>query len=197
MSWVAVGSTVAGAVVSNSMNKGGQQATTETKREPWDKAQPYILDSLKKGQELQRFYEKTPFNQQQIQSYSDLFNDQQNFRNNTMPGLMDFANRGMSSTYQRQTGGAPGSVGGYGGAVRPGGLLQSGPGAFAAPVKNTGQVGQPNGLLDLNGAQNPFAATPAAPVAPVDPMAGIDPDTLAYIKKMMAEKAASDNDRFA
>jgi len=182
---------VVGALVGGAANKGGQQATTEQKREPWDKAQPYILDNLKKGQELQRFYEQNPFNQQQIEGYSNLFNDTNNFRNNTMPGLMDFANRGMTSTYQRQTGGAPGSGGGYGGAVRPGGLLQSGTGAFAAPIKNTGQVGQPNGLLDLNGAQNPFFTgnkPVAAPVAapPVDPLAGLSPEMIEFLKRMMA-----------
>lgn len=184
MSWVAVGSTVAGAVVSNSMNKGGKAATTEQKQEPWAAAQPYILDNLKRGSELQKFYDKTPFNQQQIEGYSNLFSDANNFRNNTMPGLLDFANRGMTSSYSRQTGGAPGSGGGYGGAVRPGGLLQSGQGAFAAPIRS-GQPG--NGLIDLNGAQNPMAAQnkTAAPAVAADPMAGMDPEMIAYIKQMM------------
>lgn len=196
MSWAAVAS-IGGAVIGKAISGsggGGQSATTEQKREPWAPAQPYITDNLKRGQELQNFYEKTPFNPQQIQNYSNLFADTNNFRNNTMPGLMDFANKGMTSSYQRQTGGAPGSGGGYGGAVRPGGLLQGGPGAFAHPVQLNGQVGQPNGLLDLNGAQNPFAtANRPPPQAAVDPLAGLDPETLAYIKQLMEQKKLNDS----
>lgn len=70
-----------------------------------------------------------------------------------MPGLMDFANKGMTSSYARQTGGAPGSGGGYGGDVRPGGLTQSGQGPFSVA---RGAQPQQNTMLDLNGAQNPY-----------------------------------------
>jgi len=113
-----------------------------------------MLQNLKNEAALQNSLQKNPFNHQQVEGYSNLFGDIGNFRNNVAPGLMDFANRGMTSSYQRQTGGPVGSGGGYGGNVRPGGLMQSGQGAFS--VNRGAGLGQ-NGLLDLNGAQNPYS----------------------------------------
>jgi hypothetical protein len=69
---------------------------------------------------------------------------------------MDFANRGMTTSYQRQQGGVPGSVG-YGGG---GGNVQSGQGPFS--VARGAQAQNP--MLDLNGSQNPY--TNGAIVAP-------------------------------
>lgn len=158
---VALGGAVGGALLGGG-GSGSQSSTQTASKEPWAPAQPYIKKNLENEAALQEYYRKTPFNQQQIEGYSNLFGDIGNFRNNVAPGLMDFANRGMTSSYQRQRGGAPGSAGGYGGAVQPGGLLQSGPGAFS--------VNRAPSLLDLNGAQNPFSngaiPTQAAPVAP-------------------------------
>jgi len=153
---------------------GDQQQTSTATKDPWAPAQPYMLDNLKNEAALQKYYQKTPFNQQQIEGYSNLFGDIGNFRDNVAPGLMDFANKGMTSSYSRQTGGAPGSGGGYGGTVRPGGMSQSGTGPFSvaqgAGQRSTGV----NGLLDLNGAMNPHmnggivapTATTAAAVTP-------------------------------
>ena len=117
-------------------------------RDPWAPAQPFILKNLQNESNLQDYYQKTPFNQQQQQGYSNLFGDIGNFRDSVAPGLMDFANKGMTTSYQRQQGGAPGSVG-YGGG---GGNVQSGQGPFS--VARGAQVQNP--LLDLNGAQNPY-----------------------------------------
>lgn len=156
---VALGGAIGGLLGGGS---GGSQTATQTaNKEPWGPAQKYILDNLQKEAALQNYYQKSPFNPQQLLGYSNLFGDIGNFRNNVAPGLMDFANRGMTSSYQRQRGGAPGSAGGYGGAVQPGGLLQSGQGAFS--------VNRTPSLLDLNVAQNPFAngaITETKPVAP-------------------------------
>ena len=129
----------------------GKANETTTTRDPWAAAQPYMLKNLQNEADLQGYYQKTPFNAQQQQGYSNLFGDIGNFRDNVAPGLMEFANRGMTSSYQRQRGGAPGSGGGYGGAVQPGGMGQSGQVPFSVA-----RGAQQNGLLDLNGAQNPY-----------------------------------------
>jgi hypothetical protein len=146
-------------------NQGPQTQTA--KREPWEPAQPYILDNLKDAKKLQDFYKKTPFNPQQETSYQNMFGDLDNFRQNMAPGLMGFANSAMSSNYQRQRGGAPGSGGGYGGPVQPAGTLPNGqPKPFSvAPSKSYG-------LLDFN-AQNPYTngaikADKPADTAPMD-----------------------------
>ena len=135
-----------GAASSGNTTTGATQS-----RDPWGPAQPHILRNLQNESDLQSYYQKTPFNAQQQQGYSNLFGDIGNFRDNVAPGLMDFANRGMTSNYQRQRGGAPGSGGGYGGDVVPGGIRQSGQGPFSVA-----RGAQQNGLLDLNGAQNPY-----------------------------------------
>ena len=136
-----------GAASSGDTKTGGTQS-----RDPWGPAQPFILKNLQNESDLQSYYQKTPFNQQQQQGYSNLFGDIGNFRDNVAPGLMDFANKGMTTSYQRQRGGEPGSGGGYGGDVQPGGLMQSGQGPFSVA-----RGVQQNGLLDLNNAQNPYA----------------------------------------
>ena len=117
-------------------------------RDPWAPAQPFILKNLQNESDLQGYYQKTPFNQQQQQGYSNLFGDIGNFRDNVAPGLMDFANKGMATSYQRQRGSAPGSIG-YG---SPTAQPQSPVGPFS--VARGAQVQNP--LLDLNGSQNPY-----------------------------------------
>lgn len=154
MSFGVVASAVAGPLIggllgSESSGSSTQQATQS--RNPWEPAQPFLLKDLQTNQDLQDWYTQNPFNAQQQTGLQNTLGDANHFRANIMPGLMDFANRGMTSSYQRQTGGAPGSGGGYGGAVRPGGLLQSGQGPFSAPT---------GGLF---GAIDWKAMSPAAP----------------------------------
>lgn len=132
-----------GASSSGNTTTGATQSS-----DPWGPAQPHILRNLQNEQQLQEFYQKTPFNAQQQQGYSNLFGDIGNFRDNVAPGLMDFANRGMASNYQRQRGSAPGSVG-YG--AQPA-APQVAPGPFS--VARGAQVQNP--MLDLNGAMNPY-----------------------------------------
>lgn len=153
MDWLSIGATALGGLLGSKAGGDQQQTATATK-DPWAPAQPYMLDNLKNEASLQQYYQATPFNQQQTEGYSNLFGDIGNFRNNVMPGLMDFANKGMTSSYQRQSGGNPGSGGGYGGAVQPGGMRQAGQGPFSV---NQGAQQGVNGLLDLNGAMNPHA----------------------------------------
>ena len=146
------GSLIGGLLGAASSSGSGKANETTTTRDPWAAAQPYMLKNLQNEADLQGYYQKTPFNAQQQQGYSNLFGDIGNFRDNVAPGLMEFANRGMTSSYQRQRGGAPGSGGGYGGAVQPGGMGQSGQGPFS--VARGAQVQNP--MLDLNGVQNPY-----------------------------------------
>lgn len=134
---------------------GDSKTGATQNRDPWGPAQPYILKNLENESKLQDYYQKTPFNQQQTQGYSNLFGDIANFRDNVAPGLMDFANKGMTTSYQRQQGGAPGSVG-YGG---QGGNTQSGQGPFS--IARGAQVQNP--LLDLNKSQNPYSNGAIAP----------------------------------
>lgn len=152
---------------------GGGSSTTQAtqSRDPWGPAQPYILGNLQKEASLQDYYAKTPFNAQQQQGYSNLFGDNQNFRDNIAPGLMNFANQGMTQGYQRATGGPVGSGGGYGGARVPGGMTQGGAGPFSV---NRGAVSGQNSLLDLNGAQNPYSNGAIIPpkTAAANPAAG-------------------------
>ena len=137
---------------------GGNDEQTQTSTNaPWAAAQPFMLRNLQDTEKLGNYYKQNPFNKQQTESYSNLFSDNNNFRNNIAPGLMNFANQGMTGGYQRATGGRPGDGAGYGGARQPGGrsggLLSASAGPFSV-----GQSGaQSGGLLDLNGAQNPFA----------------------------------------
>lgn len=157
---------------------GGDDSQTEAKREPWAPAQPYILDQLKSGKKLQDYYQQNPFNPQQQTSYQNLYGDLDNFRQNVAPGLMDFANNAMTSSYQRRPVGNPGDGAGYTRGQQPQqqpqGLLQTGqqqpqPGPFSTyqgPQQPAGQqqYARPSyGLIDFQ-AQNPFTngAIPAA-----------------------------------
>lgn len=132
-----IGGMLGGAIGGDSQTNGGA-GTQSSSRDPWGPAQAYMRQGLDNTSQLQKFYNKTPFNPQQIQQYSNLFNDIGNFRENIMPGLMNFSNAGMSQGYQRG-------------------------GSTLAPSQQAGMtpfsVRQPAGLLDLNGPQyNPGAA---------------------------------------
>ena len=136
------------------------QTQTQT-NSPWAPAQPYMLRGMEDTEKLRNYYQKNPFNKQQIESYSNLFGDNNNFRSNIAPGLMNFANQGMTGQYQRATGGRPGSGAGYGGPWQAGGrsqgLLGASTGQSAGPFSVAQSGAQSGGLLDLNNAQNPFA----------------------------------------
>ena len=131
-------------------SSGDTTKTDTSKKEPWGPAQDWMKANLKTGQNLQNYYEQNPFNQLQKTGYQNSFTGLDNFNQNMMPGLMDFANQMMTSRYERQRGGPAGSGAGYGGGVVPGGMRSGGVGPFSAPQM------QSYGLLDWN-ALNPFA----------------------------------------
>ncbi|GKS86473.1 hypothetical protein AVMA1855_19995 [Acidovorax sp. SUPP1855] len=106
---------IAGAVVGGLMSDdGGGQQQTNTK-EPWAPAAPLLRNSLTTGDKLQNYYQQNPFNQQQQVGYQNLYSDLDSFRDQTAPGLMNFANRLMSTNYQRAPAGSEAPQYSYGG----------------------------------------------------------------------------------
>ncbi len=149
-----------GPVIGAAAGGGSEDSTTTSTSTPWAPAQPYMLRNLEDTEKLGNYYKANPFNKQQIDSYSNLFNDLNSFRQNTAPGLMNFANQGMTSNYQRPRVSAPGGVAGYGGSNAPRQQTQQssgGSGGLLGPFSVAQGGGSSGGLLDLNGAQNPFA----------------------------------------
>lgn len=144
MTWGMIGSAAVGAVGSGLLGGSGSSGNVGSKVEPWAPAQPYILDQLKNNQTLQDFYKQKPFNQQQQTSYQNTFNDLDQFRSQTVPGLMDFANGAMTNNYQRQRGGAPGSMAGY-----------------SAPAAQSAQPSQFDGLMAMLTSKAQEQAQPA------------------------------------
>ena len=138
---------------------GDETQTTTSTSDPWKAAQPYMLRNLQDTEQLGNALKKNPFNPQQIEQYSNLFGDIGNFRSNVAPGLMDFANKGMNSNYQRQRVSRPGDVAGYGGSFQPGATnpQRQQSSGLLGPFSVAQGGGSSGGLLDLNGAQNPFA----------------------------------------
>lgn len=176
--WAALGGAALSASEGSKNRKAAAAANAANAENagPWKPAVPYMEENLRAGGGLRDFYRQNPHNAQQRTSYQNIFGDLDNFRQNTAPGLMGFANNAMNSSYERQRGGDAGSGAGYGGAVQRGGLLR---GSQTSPF-SVNQGGQ-YGLLDFN-AQNQFtnggvapemlrpAPAPVAP-APVAPVA--------------------------
>ena len=123
-------------------NSGSSKANeTTATRDPWAPSQPYIMRNLQDQQELQDYYKKNPFNAQQQAGYNNVFADADHFRSSVAPGLMDFANKGMTGSYERQRGGTVGSGAGYGGLLQPGGMRSGGQGPFSvAPYVSATQA---------------------------------------------------------
>ena len=82
---------------------GGKQETAS--KTPWEPAIKPLTNSLNTGQDLERYYQQNPFNRLQQQGYQNQFADLDQFRSQTAPGLMAFANKLMGSNYQRASAG--------------------------------------------------------------------------------------------
>lgn len=152
-----VGSVVGG-LFGGGSGGGSQQTAT---KEPWSEAAPWLRQIIQDGQDLQGYYQKTPFNQPQQQSYQNIFGDLDSFRNQLAPGLMGFANKLMGSNYQRaqQPSGLLTQAAPAGTSAQPSktqgaqpGLLSQGSGVFSMAPNS-----QSYGLLDFQ-ALNPFTA---------------------------------------
>ena len=67
--WITAGSALLGALSSGDKAQGG---TTTESRNPWGPAQPWMQQQIATGQNLQNYYQQNPFNQQQLNAYSNL-----------------------------------------------------------------------------------------------------------------------------
>jgi len=149
MGWLDIGTTLVGGLLGAA---GSKDKKTTSSMDPWAAAQPYMLAGLQRTNDLDRGYQAQPFSDLQKQMYGNQFGDISNFRENIMPGLMGFANQGMSGGYQRGGSVIPGG-GGYqrqGAQGGPFGLLAGSGGAPAADIFKTPAVP----------AANPDAANP-------------------------------------
>lgn len=187
MSFAAIAGPVAGAVVGGLMSDGGGGQQTATK-EPWEPARKPLINSLNTGQDLERYYQQNPFNILQQQGYQNLFSDLDQFRTQAAPGLMDFANRLMTSNYQRgprnsQLEAIPQSLGlmqaPQMGSTRPQMMTQGPDGSYSPQMTPPGLLSAPGpfqapsqgryGLLDsarFRDELNPFTSTNGIPPAP-------------------------------
>lgn len=143
-----------------------QQMGTETvKKDPWSAADPWLREQIKTGQQLQQYYQKNPFNQQQQNGYRQLSNGNQ-YINDLAPSLLG------------QMSNQPGFDRANPRAMPPGisfntanlgfGNGQGGAGSNGMNGAN-GSNGM-GGMNNMNIANNPFAnggIQQAAPVAPV------------------------------
>lgn len=147
---------VAGAALGGLFGGDSQGGTQTASKTPWEPAQPWILDNIKTGQNLQGYYQNTPFNQYQKNAYGQLFG-LNNYINGAVPSLLSQFSQpvgyDISNPLARSTPVQFPQMG----------LLSAGSGSSA-----------PAGLLgDLNVTANPFRnggipAPAAAPVPAVD-----------------------------
>lgn len=101
MAFAAIAGPIAGAVVGGLMGGDGGGGSQTQSKEPWEPARKPLINSLNTGQDLERYYQQTPFNPLQQQGYQNLFADLDQFRSQLSPQLMQFANSMMQSDYQR------------------------------------------------------------------------------------------------
>lgn len=97
---------LAGVGLLNDLTGGGKKenggaGTQSATRDPWGPAQPYILRGLSDTSALNNYYQQNPFSDLQKHYYGQQFADIDNFRNTVAPGLMSFANAGMTGGYHR------------------------------------------------------------------------------------------------
>lgn len=156
MAWVAVAGAAVGVAGNYMSSKNASKNQQTQKQEPWAPAQPYLTQGLADNALVMDNLKANPFNSIQKQGYQGLLGDQDNFRQNVAPGLLDFANQGMTSQYQRPIYDKPGQAGGYGGAqpTQQGGLLSTGrQGPFSVAQQPA------HGQIDWN-KMNPWYQSP-------------------------------------
>lgn len=149
MTWGAIGSSVAGAVVGGMMSGDASGGTQTASKEPWAEAAPWLKQNIKTGQDLQGYYQNNLFNQQQQDAYGNLSGGTA-YMNQLIPGLIA-------------------QLSGQQGFDRGNPLARPQP--LSLPPA-TGFFGQRN-PVNMNQTNNPFAnggiQAPAAPPAPAAP----------------------------
>lgn len=162
MPWGIAGAAI-GAIGSMSAADSAASAA-ENAKNPWKGAEPWIMDNIESGQQLQQHYAQNPFNAIQQQGMQGLLANYQAQNNQVIPGLLGFANQLMGQNYQRgqpQQSGLMASQPVQQPAQQPQMLQQQPSGVFAAPPQQTTQ-------LDFN-ALNPLYVDPASVPAPYQP----------------------------
>ncbi len=193
----AIGGKILGGVVGGLMGGSDDTQQQTATKAPWEAVGPWLREQIGTGRQLQDYYQRQPFNALQQTGYQNQFADQDQFRNQIAPGLMNFANNAMTSQYTRgprqslleaQQGNAPiGAMTGITPQMAPNKpqLMTQGADGTYSP---SGLLGRPQGVFSMapgssygapDWAQlNPFTATngikepekPAAVAAPeVDP----------------------------
>lgn len=97
----AIGGKILGGVVGGLMGGDDEQQQQTATKAPWEAVDPWLREQIGTGRQLQDYYQRQPFNRMQQQGYQNLFSDLDQFRGQTAPGLMNFANGMMTSNYQR------------------------------------------------------------------------------------------------
>ena len=124
------------------------QSATQT-RTPWAPAQPYMIRDLERNNALADRYAAKPFSDLQNEMYGNLFSDIRSNRQNFFPSMMDFANRGMNTSYSRN-GGSHTSLG----------LPSQGSGSAGGGSAGGGQPFDLNAMMDPQTAETVAAKDP-------------------------------------
>lgn len=168
MTWGAVAGAAVGVVGSALTSGGGSQtnggAGTQTQsKEPWAAAQPWIMNNLMQGQNLQNSYTASPFNAQQQAAYGRMGN-QTAYMGSLVPSLLGQIS-GQQLGYNRSNPNArptaynfDGNTGMGSGTSAPG---SSSPGGLLSML-TSGNNTAANASLNPIAAQQPAAATPGA-----------------------------------
>lgn len=148
MTWGAIGgaavSVVGGALMSGGgSDKNGGAGTQTQSKDPWAPVQPWILNNVVQGQNLQNAYTKQPFSNLQNQAYNNQ-NNQSAYMRALVPDLLGQIS-GQQLGYDRSNPNArPTAFNFASGDTLKGLLAQMASGANnASPMQNTPQVQQP------------------------------------------------------
>lgn len=68
----AVAGPVIGGLLGGASGGSSQGGTQTMSKEPWEAAAPWLRQQIQTGQDLQNFYQRNPFNQQQQNAYGNL-----------------------------------------------------------------------------------------------------------------------------
>lgn len=78
---------VVGGLLGGASGGGSTSATQTASKEPWAPAVPWITSNLQAGQDLQKYYQQTPFNAIQQGAYANLLTGN-DYVNSMIPGLL-------------------------------------------------------------------------------------------------------------
>ena len=167
----AVAGPVIGGLLGGASGSGTQQGGTQTvNRDPWAAAQPWMKANLETGQNLQNYYQRNPFNQQQQAAYGNLASSA-DYLNRLTPGLLQ--QFGQTAAFNRNN---PSAM--------PSPLSFGAPDSMPQNAHNYGGMMRPSmpAQGDMNQTQNPFGnggITPTPQVSQQD------------IQKMIADALAA------